>query len=173
MSPIAFFFSASSTNTHCQPCELEPVGACSASSRQSISTWCGTGLSKSRRLRTERVVVRTSSTDRLRVMVGDYRRIARLLLAPGVDDADGLSLCRESELHDAASACRVACFTVAAMAQRKSRDCDPTAREMRPNRSATTVTAPLAFWTCPRISSAGAVFASLRCRAQTPGVQST
>src|SRR5215469_9382218 len=74
MSPIAFFFSASSTNTHCQPCELEPVGACSARSRHSISTSRLTGLSKSRRLRTERVVVRTSSTDRLRVMFGDYIR---------------------------------------------------------------------------------------------------
>ena len=74
MSPIAFFFSASSTNTHCQPCELEPVGACSASSRHSISTSRPTGLSKSRRLRTERVVVRTSSTDRLRVMGGGYIR---------------------------------------------------------------------------------------------------
>src|ERR1700758_2846034 len=72
MSPIAFFLSASSTNTHCQPCELEPVGACSASSRHSISTSRETGLSKSRRLRAERVVVRTSSTDRLRVMSRGY-----------------------------------------------------------------------------------------------------
>src|SRR6201987_5816549 len=75
MSPIAFFFSASSTNTHCQPCELEPVGACSANSRHSISTSRLTGLSKSRRLRTERVVVRTSSTDRLRVMSAGYIRL--------------------------------------------------------------------------------------------------
>src|ERR1700741_3320411 len=74
MSPIAFFFSASSTNTHCHPCELEPVGACSARSRHSISTSRGTGLSKSRRLRTERVVVRTSSTDKLRVMSAGYIR---------------------------------------------------------------------------------------------------
>src|SRR5277367_714256 len=74
MSPIAFFFSGSSTNTHCQPCELDPVGACSASSRHSISTSRGTGLSKSRRLRTERVVLRTSSTDRLRGMRGAYLR---------------------------------------------------------------------------------------------------
>src|ERR1700761_4785626 len=74
MSPIAFFFSASSTKTHCQPCELEPVGACSANSRHSINTSRGTGLSKSRRLRTERVVVRTSSTDRLSVMGGGYIR---------------------------------------------------------------------------------------------------
>src|ERR1700761_3733390 len=74
MSPIAFFVSTSSTNTHCQPCELEPVGACSASSRHSISSSRGTGLSKSRGLRTERVVVSTSSTDRLRVMLRDYIR---------------------------------------------------------------------------------------------------
>src|SRR6185437_16509748 len=73
MSPIAFFFAASSTNTHCQPCELEPVGACSARSRHSISTSRGTGLSKSRRLRTERVVLKTSSTVRFRVMFAGYR----------------------------------------------------------------------------------------------------
>src|SRR6185312_16484042 len=73
MSAIVFFFSASSTKTHCQPCALEPVGACSASSRHSVSTSRLTGLSKSRRLRTERVVVRSSSTDRLRVMCGGYR----------------------------------------------------------------------------------------------------
>src|SRR5215469_16937992 len=88
MSPIAFFFSASSTNTHCQPCELDPVGACSASSRHSISTSRDTGLSKSRRLRTERVVVRTSSTDKLRVMFGDYIRPHD---DPDADDADGLA----------------------------------------------------------------------------------
>src|ERR1700749_5143584 len=69
MSPIAFFLSTSSTNTHCQPCELEPVGACRANSRHSISTSRDTGLLKSRRLRTQRVVVRTWSTDRVRVMV--------------------------------------------------------------------------------------------------------
>src|ERR1700721_715019 len=73
MSALAFFLSASSMNSHCQPCELEPVGACSARSRHSFSTSRLTGLSKSRRLRTERVVVRTSSKDRLRVMGGDYR----------------------------------------------------------------------------------------------------
>src|ERR1700758_2400745 len=74
MSPIAFFFSASSPTTHCQPFELEPVGACNANSRHSISNSRETGLSKSRRLRTERVVVRTSSTDRLRVMSRGYPR---------------------------------------------------------------------------------------------------
>src|SRR5947209_5523122 len=77
MSPSAFFFSASSTNTHCQPWEFEPVGACSARLRHSISTSWPTGLSKSSRFRTERVVVRTSSTDRFRVMgwrlPADYR----------------------------------------------------------------------------------------------------
>ena len=64
MSASAFFLSASSTNTHCQPWALDPVGACSANSRHSISTSRGTGFSRSSRLRTERVVVRTSSTDR-------------------------------------------------------------------------------------------------------------
>src|ERR1700692_469084 len=72
MSPIAFFLSSSSTKTHCQPCELEPVGACSARSRHSVSTSRDTGLSRSRRLRTERVVERTSSTDKLRVMSAGY-----------------------------------------------------------------------------------------------------
>src|ERR1700758_2638022 len=75
MSAIAFFLSASSTNTHCQPCALDPVGAWIASSRHSSSTSRGTGFSRSSRLRTERVVVRTSSTDRFSgVMGGDYIR---------------------------------------------------------------------------------------------------
>ena len=68
MSASAFFFSGSSTKTHCQPWALEPVGACSARSRHSISTSRGTGFSRSSRLRTERVVVRTSSTDRFKVI---------------------------------------------------------------------------------------------------------
>ena len=42
-----------------------------------------------------------------------------------------------------------------------------------PIRSATTVTAPVAFCTWPRISSADAVCASLRCRAHTPGEHRT
>src|ERR1700739_3795067 len=70
MSPRAFFLSASSTNTHCQPCWLDPVGAWIASSRHSSRTSRGTGFSKSRRFRTERVVVRTSSADRFRLVLG-------------------------------------------------------------------------------------------------------
>ena len=38
---------------------------------------------------------------------------------------------------------------------------------------ATTVTAPVAFCTMPRTTSAAAVWASLRCRAHTAGIQST
>src|SRR6516165_6303130 len=83
MSPIAFFLSGSSTNTHCQPCELEPVGACSANSRHSISTSWDTGLSKSRRLRTDRVVVRTSSIDRFKVMPDANNRFAPILPSTG------------------------------------------------------------------------------------------
>src|SRR6476469_3373341 len=74
MSASAFFFSGSSTKTHCQPCVLDPVGACSANSRHSMSTSRGTGFSRSSRLRTERVVVRTSSAERLRVTARDYIR---------------------------------------------------------------------------------------------------
>ncbi|SKU06165.1 Uncharacterised protein [Mycobacteroides abscessus subsp. abscessus] len=69
MSAIAFFFSASSTITQCQPWWLEPVGACIAMLRHSSTTARSTGLSKSRRLRTERVVVRTSSADRFREVI--------------------------------------------------------------------------------------------------------
>src|SRR6478736_8456973 len=65
MSASACFFAGSVTITHCQPCELLPVGACSAISRHSSITDRSTGLSKSRRVRTARVVVRTSSADRL------------------------------------------------------------------------------------------------------------
>ena len=68
MSASTFFFSGLSTNAHCQPWALEPVGAWSANSRHSNSTSRGTGFSKSSRLRTERVVVRTSSTDKFRVI---------------------------------------------------------------------------------------------------------
>src|SRR6478735_924378 len=65
MSARACFLSGSVTNTHCQPWELLPVGAWVAISRHSSITDRSTGLSKSRRLRTARVVVRTSSADRL------------------------------------------------------------------------------------------------------------
>lgn len=43
-----------------------------------------TGLSKSSRLRTERVVVRTSSADRFKVMTGDYIRCMTAELTPEV-----------------------------------------------------------------------------------------
>src|SRR3954466_5423626 len=54
-------FSASVTTIQCQPCWLLPVGACSATSMDSLTSSSGTGRSKSRRLRTERVVVSSSS----------------------------------------------------------------------------------------------------------------
>src|ERR1700704_3938619 len=86
MSAIAFLLSASSTNTHCQPWELEPVGACSANSRHSSSTSRGTGFSKSSRLRTERVVVKTSSKERFKVISRDYIRLdGRLTFSPRAD----------------------------------------------------------------------------------------
>src|SRR3954452_20004973 len=86
MSASAFFLSASSTNTNCHPCEFEPVGACSASSRHSSRTSLGTGFSKSSRLRTERVVVRSSSTDRFNVMGRDYIRVMSAELTKEVSD---------------------------------------------------------------------------------------
>src|SRR5438270_6311665 len=57
-----FFLSASVTTTQRHPCWLPPVGACSARLRHSSITSGGTGLSRSRRLRTARVVVSSSST---------------------------------------------------------------------------------------------------------------
>src|SRR5262245_15366077 len=66
MSPSALRFSASATTTQCQVWLLPPVGACVASSRHSRITAISTGREKSSRLRTERVVVRTSSTVRFR-----------------------------------------------------------------------------------------------------------
>ena len=56
--------SASSTTTQCQPWRFDPVGACKAISRHSSTVARSTGRSKSRRLRTERVVVSTSSAVR-------------------------------------------------------------------------------------------------------------
>jgi hypothetical protein len=49
--------SASVTTTKCQPCWFDPVGACRAMAMQRSSTAVSTGREKSRRLRTERVVV--------------------------------------------------------------------------------------------------------------------
>src|SRR6476620_9665 len=86
MSASAFFFSGSSTNTHCQAWALEPVGACSARSRHSSRTSRGTGFSRSSRLRTERVVVRTSSIDRFKVMSRDYIRDMTVELTQEVSD---------------------------------------------------------------------------------------
>ena len=47
----------------CQPCRLEPDGACSATSRHSRMRSSGTERVRSRRLRTVRVVVSNSSGD--------------------------------------------------------------------------------------------------------------
>ena len=57
----ACFSSGSVTTTKCHDWRFEAVGACSAISRHSSSSAGSTGRSKSRRLRTERVVVRSSS----------------------------------------------------------------------------------------------------------------
>src|SRR5438309_10810956 len=61
---MAIFLSASETNTKCQPWRLEPVGAWRAIWRHSSSSSRGTGRSRSSRLRTARVVVRSSSGPR-------------------------------------------------------------------------------------------------------------
>ena len=63
-SPVAW--PRPSTTTQCQPCRLPPVGACKAISRHSSTSDHSTGRSKSSRLRTERVVVSSSSAVRLR-----------------------------------------------------------------------------------------------------------
>src|SRR5882757_9825169 len=55
--------SLSVTTTKCQCCRFDPLGACSAISRHSLTTSSGTGRSRSSRLRTERVVVSSSSRD--------------------------------------------------------------------------------------------------------------
>ena len=66
--------SASVTTIQRQPCELPPVGAWIARRRHSSITSGSTGRSRSRRLRTERVVVRTWSTD-ARSRRGDAFRV--------------------------------------------------------------------------------------------------
>ena len=53
--------------TQCQVCRFEPEGACRAISRHSRTRSRGTGRVKSRRLRTERVVVSNSSGVRASV----------------------------------------------------------------------------------------------------------
>src|SRR4051812_5196745 len=67
MSPSAARLSLSVTTYQCQPCWFDPVGACVAMSMHSRTSSRGTGLSKSSRLRTARVVVSSSSAVRSRV----------------------------------------------------------------------------------------------------------
>ena len=62
--------SGSVTTSQCQPCRLPPVGACSATSRHSFTSSSGTGRVRSRRLRTERVVVSSSSGESGSVVTG-------------------------------------------------------------------------------------------------------
>src|ERR1700682_6136189 len=160
MSASAFLLSASSTNTHCQPWELEPVGACSANSRQSSSTSRGTGFSRSSRLRTERVVVRTSSKDRFRVISRDYIRATfcpracvsarqHAAICEHLPHARARSNVRGLYAVDGVLAYRHAppCTRGGApssrgFGQRKSRLRDDTRISSLPIRSATTVTAP-------------------------------
>ena len=61
---MAAIFSGSVTTTHSHCWPFEPVGAWSATSRHSVMVSSSIGLSKSMRLRTARVVVRTSSAER-------------------------------------------------------------------------------------------------------------
>src|SRR6185312_2969479 len=56
--------SGSVTTIQCQPWVLLPVGACSAIWMHSLTSSSGTGRLRSRRLRTERVVVSSSSGSR-------------------------------------------------------------------------------------------------------------
>src|SRR5712692_6868125 len=78
MSPRAWRLAGSLTTTKCQPWALPPVGACSASSRHSRMRPSSTGRAKSRRWRTERVVLRSSSGVSVStiddILVGDDRR---------------------------------------------------------------------------------------------------
>src|SRR5712691_3165106 len=67
------FFSGSVTIIHCQPCELLPVGAWTATSRHCSKISRETGLSKSRRFRTARVVVRMWCAS-ISSIVGRMRR---------------------------------------------------------------------------------------------------
>src|ERR1700754_3515651 len=62
MSAIAARLSASVTTTQRQSCALLPVGACIASLMHSSMTSRPTGRFRSRRLRTARVVLSSSST---------------------------------------------------------------------------------------------------------------
>src|SRR5690349_13739079 len=80
MSEMAFRFTASSTTIQCQPCEFDPVGACNAICKHSSTTDRSTGRSKSSRLRTDRVVVSTSSAERLSFMAAAWHGDGRLVV---------------------------------------------------------------------------------------------
>src|SRR5688572_4067269 len=89
---MASFFARSSTTTQCQFCRFDPVGACSAISRHSSTTERSTGLSKSRRLRTDRVVVSSSSADRFSFMVRECcRHNGPMTDRVTIDIADGIA----------------------------------------------------------------------------------
>src|SRR5205807_9829563 len=92
-------FPPSVTTTHRQPCWLPPVGAWVARSRHSSITSAGTGLSRSSRLRTARVVVSSSSTDLRSITLlqfvfddlSDFVRIhARVIVGVHLDQNVGL-----------------------------------------------------------------------------------
>src|SRR5215213_2693468 len=68
---MALRVSGSVTTTHCQPWWLDPVGAWRARARHSSSTSRSTGREKSRRRRTDRVVLSSSSGVRSRTTAGD------------------------------------------------------------------------------------------------------
>src|ERR1700754_3635606 len=61
MRPASAMIFGSSITTHCQLLRFRPLGAWKAISTHSVIRLRGTGLVRSRRLRTDRVVVRTSS----------------------------------------------------------------------------------------------------------------
>src|SRR4029453_16644235 len=85
MSASACFFAWSSTTIQCQPWLFEPVGAWIAISMHSSTIERSTGRSKSRRFRTDRVVVSTSSAVRFRCIAGVCQRRATMF---GVDERD-------------------------------------------------------------------------------------
>src|SRR5689334_22488632 len=69
MSATARRCASSVTTRKCQRCRFRPVGAWVARSTHSSISLRGTGREKSRRLRTARVVGRTSSADRFRAIL--------------------------------------------------------------------------------------------------------
>src|ERR1700720_668890 len=71
---MAARLSASVTTTQRQSCALLAVGACIASRTHSTMTSRSTGRVRSRRLRTARVVVRSSSTEEMSKARSDVDR---------------------------------------------------------------------------------------------------